>query len=116
MDRLSMKLGNRWFLFALRLVLGIIFLAAGISKLFHPGEFVSLAVSYHILPVFLAQVYGYTLPFIELVAGLLLVLGLFTRWAAAIGLAMTGSFIIATVAALGWALATAAPRAAVLER
>ncbi len=79
-------LNNRWLLLAFRLVLATIFLAAGISKLFHPAEFVSLVVSYHLLPVWLAQVYGYLLPCVELITGILLVLGLFPRWAAAISL------------------------------
>ena len=93
-------LNNRWLLLAFRLVLGTIFLAAGISKLFHPAEFVSLVVSYHLLPVWLAQVYGYLLPCVELITGIFLVLGLFPRWAAAISLTMLASFLVANVSAL----------------
>ena len=78
-----------------RILLGVIFIASAILKLPHQAEFVQIVSSYEILPYSLAEVYGLLLPWVELTVGCLLILGLFTRFTAAISLAMVASFIVA---------------------
>lgn len=84
-----------------RLVLGGVLLVAGAMKLPNlPGS--ALAVrAYKILPYDVAVAVGYALPIVEVVAGALLVVGLFTRAAAAVGSLLMMAFIIGIASA--WA-------------
>lgn len=78
-----------------RLVLGGVLLAAGVLKV---GALESSAIAvraYHMLPWDFTGPVGYALPFIEIVLGLLLIGGLFTRWAALGGSLLMVGFIIA---------------------
>jgi len=85
----------------LRLVLGVTFILAGVSKLGNPAGFVQVIKSMApYLPELLGTAYGYALPYLEVVLGALLLLGLWTRVAAWVGAALVASFI------LGVALAT----------
>ncbi len=84
-----------WVGLAARLVLGGVLLAAGVLKV---GSLESSALSvraYQILPWDLTGPVGYALPLIEIVLGLLLIAGLFTRWAALAGSLLMLAFIIA---------------------
>ena len=83
-DRLEKIINNRWLVFSSRLVLGGIFITASISKLQLQTKFVNTVISYGILPDSLAQIYGFTLPWVELFMGCSLVLGLFYRFNAAL--------------------------------
>ncbi|MFC2006929.1 thrombospondin type 3 repeat-containing protein, partial [Chloroflexota bacterium] len=83
-------------LLASRLILGSIFIAASIGKLQHPEEFTTLVASYNILPYALAEIYGYVVPWVELIIATFLILGLFTRFASALSIPMIISFIIAS--------------------
>src|SRR5688572_4581612 len=77
-------LHRAWALFFARLVLGLIFFMAGISKVFQLGplghaEKYFLPFSDTFLPVWSLWLVGVTIPFIELIAGALLLLGLRVR-------------------------------------
>lgn len=89
-------LDNRWFIFALRLVLGGILIAASVTKLQYQAEFVDIVAGYGLLPDSLAQVYGLVVPWVELFIGCCLVLGIFTRFASAVSVPLTVSFVIAS--------------------
>lgn len=79
-----------------RFVLGALFLASGIGKLLEPRqEFIALVQSFGVLPDALAAIYGTLLPWVELVVAVLLLIGLYTRLAAAVAGLMLLSFIIA---------------------
>lgn len=95
-DRIEGIISNRWLLFALRLVLGGIFIAASVSKLQHQAEFVDTVSSYGLLPATLAQFYGFAVPWVELFIGCSLILGIFSRFSAAISIPLTISFVIAS--------------------
>jgi len=88
-------LQNRWLLLVLRLVLGGIFVTAGIAKLSNQAEFINAVIGYGILPDTLARAYGYALPWAELAIGCCLILGLFTRISSALVLPVALSFVIA---------------------
>ncbi len=62
-----------------RLVLGITFLYASLDKIAHPDQFAKIVYNYKILPGFLINVFAVILPWVELLAGLFLILGIFTE-------------------------------------
>jgi uncharacterized membrane protein YphA (DoxX/SURF4 family) len=78
-----------------RLVLAFIFLLAGASKVGRPWVFVHTVESYNMLPTALARPLGLALPWIELLIGLYLVIGLFTRATALAAAALLSVFFIA---------------------
>ena len=85
-----------------RLLLGSIFMAAAVAKFPHQLEFVGIVSNYNILPYGLAELYGSMLPWVELIIGCLLILGLFSRLASGISIALNLSFITASVYVIFW--------------
>ena len=79
-----------------RLLLGLIFFASGISKLQAPEAFTTLVTTYHLLPYPLGLAYGYLVPWVELIAGVFLIIGIFVRFASAVSILLTLSFVIAS--------------------
>jgi uncharacterized membrane protein YphA (DoxX/SURF4 family) len=65
-----------------RVALGFVFLAAGGLKVGHAENFASQIAGFQILPHPLIAPLALLLPFLELMVGVYLVLGLFTRFAA----------------------------------
>ncbi|HEX8322394.1 MAG TPA: DoxX family protein [Tepidisphaeraceae bacterium] len=89
-----------------RLTLGLYMLLTGWTKINGPGlsGFVDksfMAMKPDWLPDVVARPYGYALPVLELLTGVLIVLGLFTRWAGGIMALMLLSIFIAAVSAQG---------------
>lgn len=70
-------------IFVLRVVLGGIFLAAGGLKMGHFDLFASQIAGFELLPHPLIAPLALLLPFVEVLLGAYLILGLFTRFAAA---------------------------------
>ena len=93
-------LDNRWLMFALRLVLGGIFIAASVTKLQYQAEFIDTVAGYGLLPDSLVQLYGLVVPWVELFIGCCLILGIFTRFASAVSIPLTVSFVVASAYAL----------------
>lgn len=85
----------------LRLVLGGVLLVAGALKVTNLGASALAVRAYQLLPYDLAGYVGYALPIIEIVIGLLLVLGLFTRISALLGALLMLAFVIGIASA--WA-------------
>mgnify|MGYP001272616129 FL=1 len=84
-----------------RLGLGLLFVAASIDKLMHPGDFVQIILNYHIVGRALAVWTAALLPWLELLCGLALI---FNR--AASGSALLITVMLAVfVSAEGWSLA-----------
>jgi uncharacterized membrane protein YphA (DoxX/SURF4 family) len=90
----------------LALGLGAVFVYASLDKIAHPAEFAKIVYHYRLLGPDIdtgplaANLLAVTLPWIELVAGLLLITGIWRREAA---LASAGMLVV-FVAALAWAL------------
>lgn len=63
--------------FFVRIILGVVFIYAGIDKIIHPAAFAEVIYNYQILPDYLINLTAIVLPWLELVVGLFLVLGLF---------------------------------------
>jgi putative oxidoreductase len=61
----------------IRIALGAIFIYASIDKVIYPFEFAKIVHNYRLLPGFTINIWAAVLPWIELVCGVLLVLGLY---------------------------------------
>ena len=96
-----MKNVAAWIGVAARLVVGAVWLVAGLLKIGDPTENVRAVRAYDLLPEPLVQLVGHALPTLEIVVGLCLVLGLVTRWAALVSGLMLLAFIIGIASA--WA-------------
>lgn len=86
---------KNWVTLTARLILGIVLIIAGASKVGNLPQSVAATNAYQILPSSAAQIVGYVLPFCEVGLGLLLVTGLFTRISGALGAGLMLGFIIA---------------------
>ena len=86
---------------AARLVLAVVFAAAGWPKLLDPDGTVRSVRAFRLVPEVLVPAFGYGLPVLELALALLLLLGLLTRWSAvAVGVLLV-MFMVGIAAA--WA-------------
>jgi len=85
---------NRYLSLVFRIVVGVVFIISGAGKLPEGAAFVDQVEEANILPHALAWVYGTALPYVEIVIGALLILGLLSRFAAGIGGLAALSFII----------------------
>jgi uncharacterized membrane protein YphA (DoxX/SURF4 family) len=84
----------------LRVAVGIVFLVAAYAKLKDPWALFAMSIdSYGILPLRWVEFAARTLPWFEVVLGLVLIAGIFPRIAT-----MTGSLLmLAFIGAMGWA-------------
>lgn len=83
-----------------RLGLGAVFLMAALPKLGMRQKFIETVQGYKILPRALARAYGLTLPWFELVAAALLLIGVLAEIAAAAVILLLTSFMIAVGVAM----------------
>ena len=79
----------------LRLLLGGVFVWASVDKIQHPSEFARGIYNYRLLPVPLVNLMAITMPWIEAMAGLLVIAGLWVRSAALVLAVLLGVFILA---------------------
>lgn len=86
---------------AARVLLGSIFIVASLDKILHPGLFARAVYNYQILPDPAVNVVALWLPWLEVVAGVSLVLGF---WARGSILVLTGLLVV-FLGALGFNLA-----------
>lgn len=85
---------------AARLYLGAIFLLACWHKLVEPGAFAVDIATYQIVPLALINPMAIVLPWVELAAGIMLILGLRTRAGALLIAGMMAMFLVAICIAL----------------
>jgi len=84
-----------------RLLLAVVFAAAGWPKLLDPDGTVRSVRAFRLVPEALVPVFGYGLPVLELALALLLLVGLLTRWSAAAAGVLLIMFMIGIAAAWG---------------
>jgi len=82
-----------------RLILGVVLVVAGALKVTSPAASARAVRAFQILPYDLAGYVGYALPVVEIVIGLLLVIGLLTRASAVVGGLLMLAFIIGIISA-----------------
>jgi len=84
-----------------RLILGVVLLVSGALKVTSPAVSARAVRAYQILPYDFAGYVGYALPVVEILFGLLLLAGLFTRVSALVG----GLLMLAFIIGISWAWA-----------
>jgi uncharacterized membrane protein YphA (DoxX/SURF4 family) len=84
---------------ACRIVVGGILVWAGLSKAFDRQSFSNAIDGYRMLPHGLVSPVALALPWLEVLMGALLILGLFTRFAAVGSAVLVGFFVVALVQA-----------------
>lgn len=90
-----------WWGLVARLVVGGVWIAAGLAKLPDPSGSVRAVRAYDLLPEAVVPTVGHTLPILELVVGACLVLGLLTRAVSLVSTLLFLAFVIGISAA--WA-------------
>jgi uncharacterized membrane protein YphA (DoxX/SURF4 family) len=95
MNRILRWQGHAYLALLARLYLAYVFLLACYHKILDPGAFALDIATYQILPLSLINLMAIILPWIELVAGVLLLVGFRTRAAA---LLISGMMLMFTVA------------------
>ncbi len=63
----------------LRLILGMTFIVASVGKIGEPGKFATIIYGYYLFPGWMINLSAIVLPFVELVAGVALVAGVYPR-------------------------------------
>ena len=91
---------NKYLLLFTRIVLGFIFIYAGAEKISDPESFAVSISNYRLLPIATINFFAITLPWIELVAGILLIFGIAVKENSSILFSMLLVFTIAIVISL----------------
>ncbi len=92
--------GHAWLGLAARLYLGFVFLMACFHKLLHPDVFALDVATYQFLPLWAINGFALVLPWVELLTGIMLVIGFRVRAASLLVALMMVSFLISLL----WAL------------
>lgn len=92
---LTVLLTSSGSVFVLRIFFGAMFLYSSIDKIQSPEQFAIAIRGYQLLPLELTNLFAITVAWAEAVAGILLLLGIFTRKAAAAVFILLVSFTIA---------------------
>jgi uncharacterized membrane protein YphA (DoxX/SURF4 family) len=93
-------LPNKYFIFGIRLILGVVFIYAAIDKIAHPGAFAESIYNYRMLPHWAINIMALVMPWLELFCGVLIITGLFLGGSSFMIGFMLLVFIIAISAAL----------------
>jgi protein-disulfide isomerase len=88
-----------WVATVARVLLGVVWLYAGLSKVGDPGQFLVSVQAYQLLPDWIARAVAYGLPVLEIGVGVLLIAGLATRLAALISAFLLVVFEIGVISA-----------------
>jgi uncharacterized membrane protein YphA (DoxX/SURF4 family) len=100
MSKLKRLVQNAYFHLALRLFLGATFIVSAVSKLPMQTRFIDVVKDYHMLPDPLAAAYGAALPWLELLIGVYLLLGILLRPSALAALLISATFMVANIGAI----------------
>lgn len=91
----SERLTHPWLTLRVQIALGIIFVVAAWPKVLDPPSFAHMIYNYRILPGALINITSLVMPWLELLTGLCLILGICTRPARWLITAMLVAFIVA---------------------
>lgn len=91
--------GMKWFIIVLRIVFGIILIAASIDKLTHPIQFAQAVENYRLVGEVLSRWTAIWLPYLELATGILLIAGIWLDAAAIVNFVMMAIFLVAVIQA-----------------
>ncbi len=82
---------NRWIELACRFLVGGVFIYASLDKIQHPAAFAAVVYNYQLLPLPASNLLAMSLPWLELLVGLALVMGV---WRAESALIVTGLLLV----------------------
>ena len=94
-------MNNKYLLLLFRVIVGFVFIYAGILKISDPAGFSDAINNYDLLPLSFVNFFAITLPWIEVVAGLFLLFGISVKENSFIISAMLVVFLLAIVISLG---------------
>lgn len=88
-------LSNKYLLIALRIIVGGVFIYASLDKLMNQEEFSKAIFNYKFLPDIFINIFAIVIPYLELIAGVLLIPGIFKRGSSFTFMLLLIVFIIA---------------------
>jgi len=95
MKKIKELLSNKYLLYVLKLALGFVFVVASVGKIIDPAGFAKDVYSYVILPTAFVPFFAAVAPWVEFIAGILLMLDIMPRSNALIINGMLVAFIAA---------------------
>ena len=87
-------ISNKYLLTGMRIVLGCVFVWSGMLKVKEPLEFAQNVANYRIFPAEISFLIALVLPWMELVCGIFLIVGLFQRASALVLAGLLSAFLI----------------------
>jgi len=96
-------LSSPWLTVRVQIALGIFFVVAALPKLVDPPSFAHMIYNYRIVPGAFVNLMALVMPWFELLAGLALILGIWTRTSAA----LVGALLLVFIGAISLNLARA---------
>ena len=94
-------ISNKYLLFVLRLILGILFIYSAFTKLTDLEYFSKSLYNYRLLPEGSLNFFALIIPWLELIIGILLIAGIYVRENALLGTVLMTVFIAAIAIAIG---------------
>lgn len=95
MRRLAALFASPWLALVFRLYIGGVFIFASMNKVVYPAEFAETIANYQMLPFWGVNIAAAVLPWLEMVCGILLVIGVRVKAAALCIAAMLIMFTVA---------------------
>jgi putative oxidoreductase len=92
---LSERLASPWLTGLVQIALGVFFVVAALPKVVDPPAFAHMVYNYRLVPGALVNLMALVMPWLELLTGIALILGIWTRTSAAVIGAMLCVFIVA---------------------
>ena len=93
-NNLKALMYNTWIELLIRWLFGITFMYASYHKIVEPDQFAKIIYGYYLFPEFTINLIAIILPYLELLSGLALILGIYPRSALLILESMLFSFIV----------------------
>jgi putative oxidoreductase len=90
-----------WLTVRVQIALGLFFIVAALPKLVDPPSFAHMIYNYRLVPGAFVNIFALVMPWLELLLGLALILGIWTRTSAA----LVGALLLVFVAAISLNLA-----------
>jgi putative oxidoreductase len=98
--RLKKVVSNKYLILGIRLLLGVVFVYAAVDKIAHPADFAQNIYNYRMLPHSVINFMALTLPWLEMICGTLIIVGVFIRGSAF----LIGFMLLIFILAISFAL------------
>lgn len=93
-------LRNKFILLAAQFFIGLIFIIAGAQKIIDPNGFAESIINYRVFPLFSINLIAITVPWIEIVSGILLIFNKYIKENAILISAFLLAFILLVISAI----------------